>query len=463
MAERVEQDTLGPIAVPAEALYGAQTQRALDNIAIAPQRRLPPAFVRALALIKAAAAVANAETGVLRGEIAAAIESAAAAVIRGEHSEAFPVSVFQTGSGTSSNMNMNEVLANLASRSSGLPVHPNDHVNCSQSSNDVVPSAIQVAAALELQAALLPAILGLEHSLQRRVPELDAVVKTGRTHLMDAMPVTLGFELRTWELQLQECRERLSGLQPRLQALPVGGSAVGTGVNVPAGYTDALLPALREKTRVHFTAAAMPATRMASQDVNAECSACLRGVALVLIKMANDLRWMGSGPLSGLGEIRLQALQPGSSIMPGKVNPVIPEAVLMAATEVLGNDATIVLAAQSGNFQLNVMLPLIADKLLGSIALLADGCMAMAGCIDGFEPCVGHAANTVARNPILVTALNPIIGYEAAAAIAMRAYAEGRAVLDVAEEDTDLSREELFQLLDPLALATGLESKLSKG
>ncbi|MFU8765841.1 MAG: lyase family protein, partial [Haliea sp.] len=371
---------------------------------------------------------------------------------RGEHDAHFPVDVFQTGSGTSSNMNMNEVLANLASRGSGAPVHPNDHVNCSQSSNDVVPSAIQVAVALELKALLLPAILGLEHSLQRRVPGLEAVVKTGRTHLMDAMPVTLGFELRTWEQQLQECRQRLADLRPRLQALPIGGSAVGTGVNVPKGYIDALLPALQARTGVVFTAATMPATRMAAQDVSAECSACLRGVALVLIKMANDLRWMGSGPLAGLGEVRLQALQPGSSIMPGKVNPVIPEAVLMAATEVLGNDATIVLAAQSGNFQLNVMLPLIADKLLGSIALLADGCMAMAGCIDGFEPCVGRAADTVARNPILVTALNPIIGYEAAAAIAKRAYAEGRAVLDVAEEDTALSREELARLLDPLLL-----------
>jgi fumarate hydratase, class II len=453
MSQRMEQDSMGEIAVPAAALYGAQTQRALENIAIAPQRRLPPAFLRALALVKAAAATANAQTGVLDGSIAAAIESAAASVAAGEHLDAFPVSVFQTGSGTSSNMNMNEVLASLASRESGQPVHPNDHVNSSQSSNDVVPTAIQIAATLELEALLLPAIIGLENSLQRRVPELEAVVKTGRTHLMDAMPVTLGFELRTWKVQLQECRQRLADLQPRLAALPIGGSAVGTGVNVPAGYVNALLLALQIRTGARFTAAVMPSTRMASQDVGVECSACLRSVALVLIKMANDLRWMASGPLAGLGEIQLQALQPGSSIMPGKVNPVVPEAVLMAATEVLGNDATLVLAGQSGSFQLNVMLPLIADKLLGSIALLADTCAAMAGCIDGIEPCTDHAGATVARNPILVTALNPLIGYEAAAAIAKRAYQEGRAVLEVALEDTELSREQLTSLLDPLPLA----------
>ncbi|MDO8860509.1 lyase family protein [Haliea sp. E1-2-M8] len=457
MAQRMEKDTMGEIAVPATALYGAQTQRALDNIAIASERRLPAAFLRALALVKGAAATANAQADVLDAAIADAIDVAAAAVVAGEHLDAFPVSVFQTGSGTSSNMNMNEVLATLASRQSGQTVHPNDHVNCSQSSNDVVPSAIQVAAMLELEALLLPAITGLERCLQNRAPELETVVKTGRTHLMDAMPVTLGFELRTWELQLQECRQRLADLCPRLQALPIGGSAVGTGVNVPAGYVDALLQALQARVGVRFTAAAMPSTRMAAQDVSVECSACLRSVALVLVKMSNDLRWMGSGPLAGLGEIRLQALQPGSSIMPGKVNPVVPEAVLMAATEVLGNDATVVLAAQSGSFQLNVMLPLIADKLLGGIALLADACAAMGGCIDGFEPCADHAGDTVARNPILVTALNPVIGYEAAAAIAKRAYREGRPVLEVALEDTELTREELASLLDPLPLARGTE------
>ncbi|MEQ9462441.1 MAG: class II fumarate hydratase [Haliea sp.] len=455
MSQRMEKDTMGEIAVPAAALYGAQTQRALDNIAIARERRMPPPFLRALARVKAAAATANARVGVLDEAVAAAIAASALSVAAGEYLDAFPVPVFQTGSGTSSNMNMNEVLATLASRRSGGPVHPNDHVNCSQSSNDVVPTAIQVAAALELESLLLPAINTLESSLLRRAPELEAVVKTGRTHLMDAMPVTLGFELRTWAAQLRECRQRLADLRPRLQALPIGGSAVGTGVNVPPDYVGVLLASLAAETGVPFTAAAMPSTRMAAQDVNVECSACLRGVALVLIKMANDLRWMGSGPLAGLGEIRLQALQPGSSIMPGKVNPVVPEAVLMAATEILGNDATIALAAQSGSFQLNVMLPLVADKLLGGIALLADACAAMAGCVGGLEPCVEHASDTVARNPILATALNPVIGYDAAAAIAKRAFREGRTVLEVALEETDLSREQLTRLLDPLPLARG--------
>ncbi len=455
MSQRIEKDTMGEIAVPVAALYGAQTQRALDNIAIARQRHMPPPFIRALARVKAAAATANARVAVLEQGVADAIAASAQSVVAGEYLDAFPVPVFQTGSGTSSNMNMNEVLATLASRRSGRPVHPNDHVNCSQSSNDVVPTAIQVAATLELESRLLPAMDALERCLLQRAPELEAVVKTGRTHLMDAMPVTLGFEFRTWAAQLQECRQRLVDLRPRLQALPIGGSAVGTGVNVPPGYVGVLLEALAADTGVAFSAAAMPSTRMAAQDVSVECSACLRGVALVLIKLANDLRWMNSGPLAGLGEIRLQALQPGSSIMPGKVNPIVPEAVLMAATEVVGNDATITLAAQTGSFQLNVMLPLIADKLLGGIALLGDACVAMAGCVEGLEPCAEHAAETVARNPVLVTALNPVIGYEAAAAIAKRAYREGRAVLEVALEETDLSREELASLLDPLPLARG--------
>ncbi len=267
--------------------------------------------------------------------------------------------------------------------------------------------------------------------------------------------MTLGFELRTWAAQLQDCRQRLADLQPRLCALPIGGSAVGTGVNVPSGYVRALLETLSTRVGFTLTAAAQPATRMAGQETAAECSACLRSIALVLIKMCNDLRWMNSGPLAGLGEVQLEALQPGSSIMPGKVNPVIPEAVLMAATEVLGNDATVVMAAQSGNFQLNVMLPLLADKLLGSIALLSGSCVSMTDCISGLQPLADQAAATLARNPVLVTALNPEIGYEAAAAIAKRALREGRPVLDVALEDTDLPRETLARLLDPGPLARG--------
>ena len=459
MASRIEVDSMGEVEVPEDALYGAQTQRALNHARIAPQRTMPPPFVYALALLKAAAAIANARVGALDVHLAEAIASAAGAVAAGRHDGAFPVPVFQTGSGTSSNMNMNEVLARLASTAAGQPVHPNDHVNCSQSSNDVVPSAIALAATCELRNILGPAISALEDALRGRAGELESVVKTGRTHLMDAMPVTLGFELRTWLAQLQDCRARLSDLQPRLCALPLGGSAVGTGVNVPRGYVDAALKELSQRVGFAVSAAEPPSTRMAAQETAVECSACLRSVALVLIKMSNDLRWMNSGPLAGLAEVQLEALQPGSSIMPGKVNPVLPEAILMAATEVLGTDATIVLAAQSGNFQLNVMLPLIADKLLGAIELLAGSCESMAACIQGLLPRAEHAGAALARNPVLATALNPVIGYEAAAAIAKRAYREGRSVLEVAEEYTQLPRETLARLLDPGPLARGEHSK----
>lgn len=455
MTTRTETDSLGEVQVPRSALYGAQTQRALNHAQIVPRRTMPPPFLHAMALLKSAAAQANAKVDALSPALAAAIVEAAEAVASGHHDDAFPVPVFQTGSATSSNMNMNEVLASLASRALGERVHPNDHVNCSQSSNDVVPSATAIAAAREIRTRLLPALGQLEEVLCRRGDELEAVVKTGRTHLMDAMPVTLGFELRTWGAQLQDCRQRLADLQPRLCALAIGGSAVGTGVNVPPGYVEALLERLSERVGFSLTAAAVPATRMAAQETAVECSGGLRSIALVLIKMGNDLRWMNSGPLAGLGELQLEALQPGSSIMPGKVNPVIPEAVLMAATEVLGNDATVVLAAQSGNFQLNVMLPLIADKLLGSIALLTGSCASMTDCLAGLQPLADHAAATLARNPVLVTALNPEIGYEAAAAIAKRAVAEGRPVLDVAEEDTGMSRDTLARLLDPGPLARG--------
>ncbi|HEY7775047.1 MAG TPA: class II fumarate hydratase, partial [Kineobactrum sp.] len=434
MTDRIEHDSMGEVRVPAQALYGAQTQRAVNNFQIAP-RMMPARFIGALALLKAAAARANKAVGALDPGLAGAIADAADTVAGGAHAGEFPVSVFQTGSGTSSNMNMNEVLAQLAGRSIQRPVHSNDHVNCSQSSNDIIPSAIAVAAVLALRDTLQPALAGLRGVLQQRAPELEDVVKTGRTHLMDATPVTLGFELRTWDAQLLECEQRLAELQPRLRALAIGGSAVGTGINVPPGYSVALLEALSAATGCLFTGAAMPSSRMAAQDGSVECSGALRGLAIVLIKMSNDLRWMGSGPLAGLGEIQLQALQPGSSIMPGKVNPVLPEAVLMAATEVLGNDATVTLAGQSGNFQLNVMLPLIADKLLSSIELLGGACAALASCVAGLVPCREHAAATLARNPVLVTALNPLIGYEAAAAIAKRALREGRTVLDVAAED----------------------------
>ena len=454
MKSRIERDSMGDVAVPAQALYGAQTQRAVDNFTIS-QRPMPAGFLRSLAQLKGAAAHANRECGALDPEIANALEEAAAAVAEGTYSDQFPVPVFQTGSGTSSNMNMNEVLARLATTSSGRPVHPNDHANCSQSSNDVIPSTIQVTAAVELQERVRPALRTLAEAIRLRAGELEGVVKTGRTHLMDAMPLTLGQELGAWAVQLEECDARFGDLLPRLCELPIGGSAVGTGVNVPPGFAQALVRQLQAMLSLDFTASDNPFSRMAGQDVTLECSACLRSLAVVLAKINNDLRWMSSGPLAGLAEIELAPLQPGSSIMPGKVNPVLPEAVLMAAAQVVGNDSAITLAGCSGNFQLNVMLPLIADRLADSSALLVGACDATARTVAGFS--VNHAQlqRSLASNPILVTALNATIGYEAAAAIAKRSYAEGRPVLEVAAEETDLSREELEQLLDPIRLTRG--------
>jgi fumarate hydratase class II len=458
MKSRTERDSMGEVEVPAQALYGAQTQRAVDNFTIS-RRPMPARFIRALAQLKASAARANRKCGTLDPDIAEALEAAAAAVAGGKYLDQFPVPVFQTGSGTSTNMNMNEVLARLATEASGRAVHPNDHANCSQSSNDVIPSTIQVSAAVGLQDRLRPGLHSVAETIRTRAGELARVVKTGRTHLMDAMPLTLGQELGAWAGQLEECDARFGDLLPRLCKLPIGGSAVGTGINVPPGFPGELVKHLGEQLGLDFTASDNPFTRMAGQDVALECSACLRSLALVLAKINNDLRWMSSGPLAGLAEIELEALQPGSSIMPGKVNPVLPEAVLMAAAEVVGNDSAIALAAHSGNFQLNVMLPLVADRLADSTELLVGACEATARTVTGFR--VNHAQlrRSLASNPILVTALNATIGYEAAAAIAKRSYAEGRPVLDVAEEETDLSREELEELLDPIRLTnTGVRS-----
>ncbi|MCB1679248.1 MAG: class II fumarate hydratase [Halioglobus sp.] len=451
MTFRTERDSMGEVQVPGDALYGAQTQRAVDNFRIG-TRRMPEGFITCLAQLKAAAARANRECGVLAADIAEALEQCAAAVAAGGHADQFPVSVFQTGSGTSTNMNMNEVLARLAAARCGRQVHPNDHVNCSQSSNDVIPSTIQVSAAVALEERLLPALRQLAAGIGTRAEELRTVTKTGRTHLMDAMPLTFGQELGAWVSQLHECEARFSDLQPRLRALPIGGSAVGTGVNVPDGFAAALVAQLTQLLGQPFTVADNAFARMAGQDVALECSACLRALATVLAKINSDLRWMSSGPLAGLAEIRLEPLQPGSSIMPGKVNPVLPEAVLMVVAEITGNDAALALAAQSGNFQLNVMLPLIADKLLGGCDLLAGACAATGRTVAGFSVNSEQVQRALASNPILVTALNAQIGYEAAAAIAKRAYAEGRAVLDVAAQQTELSRETLEKLLDPYRL-----------
>jgi fumarate hydratase class II len=449
---RIEKDSFGELRVPGDALWGAQTQRAVENFPIS-GLRMPRDFIRALALIKWAAATANLELGALDPKRAAAIQQAALDVADGQHDRHFPIDVFQTGSGTSSNMNANEVIARLASQFAGMPVHPNDHVNMGQSSNDVIPSAIHVSATLGIEQQLLPALSHLALVIERRIGEIGDVVKTGRTHLMDAMPVTLGQEMSGWRTQVEHGSARVMASRVRLQAIALGGTAVGTGVNAHPEFATRAARHLSVKTGVELKPSANYFEAMSAQDSAVELSGQLRTLAVSLMKIANDLRWMNSGPLAGLGEIALPALQPGSSIMPGKVNPVIPEAVTMVAAQVMGNDATIAIAGQSGNFQLNVMLPVIAYNLLQSIELLGNASRALAdSALAGFkvnEARIGEALN---RNPILVTALNPVIGYEAGAKIAKEAYATGRPIKDVAAEKTQLSPEELAKYLDPREL-----------
>ena len=452
---RVEKDSMGEVKVPEWALWGAQTQRAVDNFGLS-ELRLPRSMIRALGEIKGAAAVVNAELGLLEAEHAEAIAAAAAEVADGDHDRHFPVDIFQTGSGTSSNMNANEVIARLASDRLGEPVHPNDEVNLGQSSNDVFPSAIRLAVTLQITEWLLPALEHLEATIGGRAGELDDVVKTGRTHLMDAMPIRMSQELRAWGAQIALAREAIMASQRRLRALPIGGTAVGTGINTPADFGPRVAARLSCELGQHLTTMSVPAAAMAGQEALVEVSGQLRLLSTVLMKISNDLRWMGSGPLAGLGEITLPALQPGSSIMPGKINPVIPEAVAMACARVMGNDVTLAIAGQSGLFQLNVMLPVMASSLLESVDLMAAASERLAdGAIAGFEVNREALAATVGRNPILVTALNPVIGYERGAAIAKRAYAEGRPLIEVAREMTDLDEEELERLLDPARLTEG--------
>jgi len=452
---RIERDSLGELKVPAGALYGAQTQRAVENFRIS-GLVMPRTFIRALGLIKAAAAFTNSRLGDLDPAIAQAIIEAAGEVERGEHDSEFPVDVFQTGSGTSTNMNANEVIAHLASRRLGRTVHPNDHVNMSQSSNDVIPTAIHVSACLLLHERLLPALTRLAEVIEQRADELGDVVKTGRTHLMDAMPLTLGQELGGWASQIRNGHARVQGCLPRLQALAQGGTAVGTGINARSEFGPGVAQRLAELTGIGFRPAANYFEALSSQDAAVELSGQLKVVAVALMKIANDLRWMNSGPLAGLGEIELPALQPGSSIMPGKVNPVIPEAVAMVAAQVIGNDTAITVAGQSGNFQLNVMLPLVAHNLLQSIELLTNGSIALGDrVIAGLRPRQERMQEALAHNPILVTALNAVIGYEAGAKIAKQAYSEGKPILDVAAAQTGMPREELARLLDPARLTQG--------
>jgi fumarate hydratase class II len=452
---RKVHDSMGELQVPADALYGAQTQRAVDNFPIS-GLTMPRAFIRALGQIKAAAAGANNELGLLPKTIAQAIAAAAAEVARGEHDRHFLVDVFQTGSGTSSNMNANEVIATLASQRLGRKVHANDHVNLGQSSNDVIPCAIQVSAALQWHERLRPALKHLRATVDRRARSLGKVVKTGRTHLMDAMPLTLAQELSAWSAQLASAIDRLDDSARRLHRLPLGGTAIGTGINADARFGRKAVARLRAESGVRFSQAGNLFEGIAAQDAAVEFSGQLNALAVALLKIANDLRWMNSGPLAGLGEIELPALQPGSSIMPGKVNPVIPEAVAMVCAQVVGNHATVTFAGASGNFQLNVMLPVIAHNLLQSVELLANASRLLADkAIAGFRVRQDRIDEALVRNPILVTALNPVIGYEAAAAIAKRAYKENRPVLEVAREMTKLSDKELRRLLDPKVLTRG--------
>ena len=453
--DRIEKDSFGEIRVAAGALWGAQTQRAADNFRIG-RNRMPAELIRAIALIKWAAAETNGELGELPAPIAAAIAAAALDVAAGRHADQFPLGVYQTGSGTSTNMNVNEVLAYLASRSSGLAIHANDHVNRCQSSNDVIPTAIHVAAALAVRDALLPALRGLAAAIGAKAGEVGDQVKAGRTHLMDALPVTVGQEMTAWQSQVTDAIARIDATSTRLHRLALGATAVGTGVNAHPEFATRAIGRLGARTGIAFTGAPDRFASLAAQDTSVELSGTLRGAAVVLLKVANDLRWMNSGPLAGLAEISLPALQPGSSIMPGKVNPVIPEAVAMAATTVMARDASVGMAGASGNFQLNVMLPLVADALLESIGLLADSSVALAErVIPGITVNAARISESLAKNPMLLTALAPRIGYDRAAAIARRAATESRPILDIAVEESGLPRDELARLLDPGRLARG--------
>ena len=461
---RIETDSSGPIEVPAGAWWGASTERARRNFRVS-GLRLPARFLRAIALIKREAAAVNGELGVVPGAIAEAIAAAAQEIVAGGHADQFPLDVFQTGSGTSTNMNANEVIANLAiERLGGVvgskhPVHPNDHVNASQSSNDVVPSALHVAAYSAIVEELEPALDGLAATLGEKARELDAVVKIGRTHLQDAVPIRLGQELSGYQRQVENGVARLRAARPRLAELALGGTAVGTGLNAPPGFADRVIERLARATGHPFVAAPNRFEALAARDAAVEASGALRTVAVSLTKIASDLRLMGSGPRGGLGELLLPALQPGSSIMPGKVNPVVPESVLQVAARVIGNDAAIGVAGLGGiggNFELNTMMPLIAHDLLQSIEILAHAAaMLDRDCVAGIRADPARARELVERSLAMVTALAPRIGYDAAAALAQEAYATGRTVREVALEKKLLAPEELAAILDAKRMTDG--------
>jgi fumarate hydratase class II len=454
---RTEHDSMGEVRVPVHAKWRAQTQRAVENFPVSGQR-LERSHIEALARIKAAAAHVNAQLGVLDKDVAEAIAAAATQVAEGRWDEHFPVDVFQTGSGTSSNMNTNEVLATLATERLGRDVHPNDHVNASQSSNDVFPSSIHIAATAAVTRDLIPALDHLASSLERKATEFAAVVKAGRTHLMDATPVTLGQEFGGYAAQVRYGIERLKASLPRLAELPLGGTAVGTGINTPPGFSAAVIAEVARTTGLPLTEARDHFEAQGARDGLVETSGQLRTVAVSLTKICNDLRWMASGPRTGLAEIALPDLQPGSSIMPGKVNPVIPEAVLMVAAQVTGNDATVAAAGAAGNFELNVMLPVIAKNLLESVRLLANASRLLADrTVDGITADVERAREYAESSPSVVTPLNKYIGYEEAAEVAKKSLAQRRTIREVVLESGyvergDLTVEQLDEALDVLRM-----------
>lgn len=455
MKTRIEKDSMGQLQVPAQALYGAQTQRAINNFPISGQR-LPAAFIRSLLLAKAAAAKANVKLKQIPADMGQAIVTSVDTLLEGDFMVHFPIDIYQTGSGTSTNMNANEVLATLASKLYGETVSPNDHVNYGQSSNDMIPGTIHISAAVQLHKELLPALTHLAKVIRKKAKSVDRYVKTGRTHLMDAMPVRMSQTLEGWAVQVEQNIRLLKAQQPLLQTLAQGGTAVGTGINAHPRFAAEFARQISSLTGVRFAPAENFFAHIGSQDIAVALSGQLKTTAVTLMKIANDLRWMNSGPLAGLGEIELEALQPGSSIMPGKVNPVIPEATAMVAAQVIGNDAAITIGGQAGNFELNVMLPMIAHNLLNSIELLANVSRLLADrSIATFKVNQARLQEALDKNPILVTALNPVVGYLKAAEIAKQAYKEKRPIIEVAAEQTDLGEAQLRKLLDPKKLTEG--------
>ncbi len=461
MKYRIEKDSLGEVKVPSKALWGAQTQRAVNNFPISGIKMDFPftkSFVSSLGLIKDAAARANLRLKLISSKKSKAISRAAKEVWQEKHHHEFPIDVFQTGSGTSSNMNANEVIANLASKYAKLDVNANDDVNMSQSSNDVIPTAIKISSHMDLTKKLYPALDKLIITIEKKAISLRGTIKTGRTHLMDAMPVDFAEELYAWSSQLKSSKEMLLIIEKKLLQVPQGGTAVGSGINAHKNFSKYFA---QEMTKLLGKGnKCVPSKNfyheLSAQDCSVQLSGELKNLALILMKISNDLRWMNSGPLAGLSEIELKALQPGSSIMPGKVNPVIPEAVAMASADVIGNDVSITVAAQSGNFQLNVMLPVVAYNLLKSINLLSGAMNVLSkNAISSFKVNKKNLEVSLSKNPILVTALNPIIGYEKAAFIAKKAYKENRQIIDVAAEETDIPKAKLAKLLDPSKLAKG--------